>query len=169
MARGTRIRGVEVGSKPEVAAYGTDMPPNSSILVDSSPLVYLIEGSAARRRAVEDFLGYASGRGCRLIASTIVWTELLRKPLGSGDATLADLYRTLLADSAHIVLVPVDVAVAEEAARLLARRPLEFADAIHLATARVEKVSAVLGNDAAWRRIPECPRLFLVDELAFER
>jgi predicted nucleic acid-binding protein len=145
------------------------LPPGASILLDSSPLIYLVEGSAARRRAGEDLLAYASGRGHRFIASALVWTELLRKPLASGDAALAGRYRTLLADSARIVLVPVDVAIAEEAARLLALRALQPFDALHLATARAKGAAAILGNDSAWRRLPECPRLFLVDELAFEQ
>ncbi|HUW40656.1 MAG TPA: type II toxin-antitoxin system VapC family toxin [Rectinemataceae bacterium] len=143
-------------------------PPGASILLDSSPLIYLVEGSPLRRRAVERFLAYAADRGLRLVASTLIWTELLHKPLASGETALADRYRSLLADSDRLALAPVDVAIAEEAARLRTLRRLQLADAIHLATALVLRVDAILGNDERWKLVPECPRLILVDELAFE-
>ncbi len=144
------------------------LPPGASILLDASPLIYLVEGSPSRRRAVESFLADAAGAGHRLVASTLVWTELLHKPLASGDAALAGRYRSLLADSDRLALAPVDVAVAEEAARLRALGRLQLADAIHLATAVVLRVDAILGNDERWKLVPGCPPLILVDELAFD-
>ncbi|MDP3180137.1 MAG: PIN domain-containing protein, partial [Spirochaetaceae bacterium] len=100
--------------------------------------------------------------------STVIWTELLAAPLRSGDRALATAYRSLLSDSSRIVLEPVDAAIAERAALLRASRNLELADSIHIATALVLGAAAILGNDEAWRRVPECPPLLLVDELAFD-
>lgn len=139
----------------------------NSILVDASPFIYLVEGSEGRRRSVESFFALAAEADLRLFGSVLVWTELLHKPLRSGATKLADRYRGILADSSRVVLVPVDVAIADEAARLRALRGLQLADAVHVATARVLSVSAILGNDESWRGIPECPPLLLVDELAF--
>lgn len=139
-----------------------------ALLVDASPLIYFMEDSGARHRAVEAFLALAAEAELRLLASTIVWAELLRGPLASARPALADGYRRLLADSSRIVLSPVDVAVADEAARLMALRGLPLADALHVATARTLAVAAILGNDESWREVPECPPLLLVDELAFQ-
>lgn len=61
----------------------------------------------------------------------------------------------------------MDVAIAEEAAALRARRGLALADSLHIATARVLGAASVLTNDEEWRRVPECPPVFLVDELSF--
>ncbi|HET7839614.1 MAG TPA: PIN domain-containing protein [Rectinemataceae bacterium] len=147
------------------------LPPGSIVLVDTAAFVYLLEGSGARRRVVEASFASARERGLDLIASTIVWTELLD---GAGPrAELAAGYRSLLADSARIRLIGVDVAVAEEAAGLLAAaraagRPLGLADSLHIATAIVMGAKAVLGNDEAWRQVPPCPPLLLIDELAFD-
>ena len=154
---------------------GSFIADGSAILVDSSALVYLIEGEpdSPRRAAVERFLGDAEERGRRLVASTLIWTELLEKPLAAGDARLADRYRGLLAGG-KIELRVVDVAIADRAAELFAslapgmRRRLSSADLVHIATALVLEARAILGNDDAWRRVPRCPPLFLVDELAAE-
>jgi predicted nucleic acid-binding protein len=150
--------------------------PGSIVLVDSSSLVYLIEGEpgSARRGAMEGFLAEAAAAPWRLVASTIAWAELLEKPLAAGDAELAARYRGLLADSARIQLLVVDVAVAERAAALAAvlppalRRRLSGDDVLHIATALVAGASAILCNDGAWRELPSCPPVLLVDELAFD-
>jgi predicted nucleic acid-binding protein len=151
-----------------------DLPPGSTVLVDSSALVYLVEGSPgfSRGAAVRAFLDEAEAQGLSLVASTIAWMELLAKPLSEGRDDLALRYRALLADSSKIRLEVVDVAIAERAAALLAsmrpraRGSISEADALHIATAIVIGASAVLSNDEAWRSVPGCPRLFLVDELA---
>jgi predicted nucleic acid-binding protein len=146
----------------------------SIVLVDSSALLYLVEGSPRRREAVERFIEESTGRGARLIASTIAWVELLEKPLASGEGGLADRYRGLLADSGRLELCVLDAAIAERAAALgaalprSARRALSQADLVHIATALVAGAEAILGNDEAWREVPGCPPLLLVDELAFD-
>jgi predicted nucleic acid-binding protein len=147
----------------------------SAILVDSSALVYLVEGEpdSPRRAAVERFLADAEEEDRRLVASALIWTELLEKPLAAEDARLADRYRSFLSGG-RIELRVVDVAVADRAAELFAslapglRRRLSSADLVHIATALVLGASAILGNDDAWRRVPRCPPLLLVDELAAE-
>ncbi len=145
------------------------------VLVDSPSLVYLVEGepSSKRRRAVELFLAEAEARGWRILASTLIWAELLEKPLADGDEELASRYRRFLS-SRSLELRIVDVAVAESAAALSAslapalRRALSSTDIFHIATALCLGASAILGNDEAWRGVPSCPPLVLVDELAFE-
>jgi len=153
-----------------------DLPPGSLVLVDSSALVYLVEGEplSPRRIAVEGFFAAASTRGARLFASTIAWAELLEGPLAKGDRELAARYRAFLADSSRIVLREVDVAVAQAAAELAAalpaarKRSFSGGDLLQIATALALGAKAVLTNDEEWRIVPRCPRLFLVDELAAE-
>jgi predicted nucleic acid-binding protein len=162
------------------------LAPGSLVLVDTGALVYLVEGEGARRRAVEACFAVARAGRIRLVASAIAWTELFDGAFAMRDAELETSYRILLSDASIIQLAPVDAAVAEEAARLIAdsrpgsppqagqrprgaqARALGLADAIHIATAVVLGARAVLGNDEAWREVPACPPLLLVDELAFE-
>ena len=165
------------------------------VLVDTAPLVHLVEGGPSRggegargaalpggpsvgrtgatspdRRAIAAaaFFKAAEAGGLRLAASALAWTELLAKPLREGDEALADRFRSFLADSRRLYLAPVDAAIADAAAALRGRRRLELADAVQIATALVLGAAAVLTNDEAWRRVPDCPRVILLDELAFE-
>jgi predicted nucleic acid-binding protein len=122
---------------------------------------------------VERFFDEAETRPWRVIASTLAWAELLEKPLAAGLPELAARYRGILADSSRVELRVVDVAVAERAAALSAslssslRRALSSADVLHIATAIVAGARAIFGNDEAWRGVPLCPPLILVDELVY--
>jgi predicted nucleic acid-binding protein len=153
-----------------------DLSPDAAILIDSSALVYLVEGEplSARRKAVERFFGAAAKARSRLLASTVVWAELLERPIAERDAERELAYRRLLSDSSRIELLVVDVAIAERAAALraalppAARRRLSEADIIQIATAIEHRARAILTNDEAWREAPLCPPLFIVDELAAE-
>jgi predicted nucleic acid-binding protein len=151
--------------------------PGSRVLVDSSALIYLVEAVPRRGEAVSAFLEELRVAGGRPFASALVMIELLSGALRRGDADLAQRYRSFLADSSRIVLVPVDAEVSEEAARILAScgpgnkapaRGLSLADAVHIATALVHDACAVLTNDEAWREVPGAPEVFLVDEIAKE-
>jgi predicted nucleic acid-binding protein len=96
----------------------------------------------------------------------------------------------MLADSSRIVLEPLDAAIAEVAAIVIAasRDRVSTTDAIHIATAFVIGADAILTNDEAWRGIvagldeaalrqiagdkkrgaPRRPEVLLIDELLFE-
>lgn len=171
----------------DVAEFG--LRPGDLVLLDSSPLIYLSDPSAAAARgadradAVRAFLDAARSGGVRLAASTLAWTECLAGPHKAGDAARADGIRAALTADSRVVFEPVDIAVAEEAARLGALAPaLGLADAVHLATAAVIGAAAVLTNDEAWRRVAAAAgrepgtgparayrslRVLLVDELEF--
>ncbi len=158
----------------------------SLLLIDSAPLIYLVDSVSARdadrAEAVRGFFEAASG-ALRLAASTLAWTECLAGPFKAADPASADRIRTALTEGSRIAFEPVDIAIAEEAARLGALAPaLGFADAIHLATAATISAAAVLTNDEAWRRIVAAAgrepgngpaqayrsmRVLLVDELGF--
>jgi predicted nucleic acid-binding protein len=161
----------------------------SRILLDTAPLIYFVEAAEKSQSLVSAATAlFAALRdeGFELCASTLLWTELLEGPLASGDARLADRYRALLADSNFVRLIPLDVAIAEESARLMAspllKGRLALADSVHLATAIVEGAQALLTNDEALREIAHklarvdqgdgprrrtLPEILLFDELAF--
>lgn len=155
----------------DFAEFG--LKPGALVLLDTAPLVYLVEGNGDRAAVARSFAEAAREGTLRLAASVLVWTEGLTAPLAAGDRMRADAYRKTLADSSLVALEPVDVAIAEQAAALRAAAPsLAAMDALHLATALRLGADAVLTNDEAWRTLaaaafPRGPRVLLVDELAF--
>ncbi len=132
------------------------------LLLDTNALVYLLQGCGERQAVVTACIGLARRGGIRLMVSAIVWTELLS---GVPDAEAGE-YRRLLAEPGLVLTREVDVAVAETAAAVRRRWRLPLPDCIHIATAGIAGFD-ILGNDAAWRSCADCPRLWLVDELAF--
>ena len=83
----------------DLAALGLEA--GSLVLVDSGPLIYLSGPSTARRKeTVEAVFRAAKAGGVGLVASTLVWTEVLRGCLGSGDRGAAEAARRLLSDPA---------------------------------------------------------------------
>ena len=72
-----------------------ELPDGALVLVDSSALVYLVEGEegSPRRKAVESFFAEAAARAWTVIASTLIWKELLEKPLATEQGELAARYR----------------------------------------------------------------------------
>jgi predicted nucleic acid-binding protein len=130
--------------------------PGDLILIDSGALMYALEpgaGGRAEERAavVRFFLEEAKAGRIRLVASTLAWTECLAGPLRAQAADKADSFRKTMADASVITLEPVDVSVAEEAARLLSLPSAPgFADAFHLATATAVGAAAALTNDSGW-------------------
>ena len=155
------------------------------VLLDSGPLIYLAgdgmrESAGQRSRVVGAFVTAAKSAGAVLVASTLAWTEVLRGPLASGDEGAASACRRMLAGGGLVRLEPLDAAMAEEAAGIMAGGRVELADAVHLATALVLGVRAILTNDEAWTAWIAAragamekggrglPRVLLVDELAFD-
>lgn len=160
-----------------IEAMGLDV--GASILLDSSAVIGYLEGGERSKAAMAALVEAAGSGLVKLSASAVALTETLRGPT---DAGLALAYRRFLADSTRIVVVPVDAAIAFGAAGLLsaldarngqAAAPREtrkagfFADAIHLATAIVNRCAAVVTNDEAWREVaPRSLRVVVLDELA---
>jgi predicted nucleic acid-binding protein len=137
------------------------------VLLDSNCLIYLVEGPERRGAAVRRFMDAAREAGARFSVSAIAWTELLDGAIRRKNQALATRYRGLLADSSFAVIEPVDVAVAEEAARIKASCGLGLSDCFHLGTALVIRADAILTNDEAWRSVEGLPPILIVDELAF--
>jgi len=91
-------------------------------------------------------------------------TEIMVKPLQSGNQSLAQEYRDILVNSDAFNLLAITVPIAESAADLRARYNLRTPDALHVASAIAAGCDAFLTNDARLKRVQEVFILFL-DEL----
>ncbi len=130
------------------------------IYLDSNALIYAVETAAATQpAAVHPLFQAVSSREVQAFVSPIVRAEVLVQPLRSGNDRLVEIYRTMLARSGPIAIIPVDDAVADLSAELRAKhRGLKLADALHLAAALAVDCRAFISADkqikaAAERRI----------------
>ncbi len=121
----------------------------SLLLVDSSPIIYTLEGSefAARFRPI--FQRHARGE-LRLAVTTVTIAEVLIGPIKAGEEALARRYRAVL-QAWQVVDLNSDIA--ESAARLRATYRLKLPDAIQLASALAINADALITHDRDFSKI----------------
>lgn len=122
------------------------------IVLDSSAVLAYLAGdelaSAPAKDVIDEFI--RPGRNPGSISSVTV-TETLVRPFERADASALGTAEAFLRRFPNLAIVPVDYAVAREAARVRARTRLPTADSIVLATAIASAAGAVVGNDERWR------------------
>ena len=127
----------------------------SALYLDTCCIIYLVEASSP-------FHGVVVGRLRRHDASpmaTLVTSRLSRlecrtKPLRGGDTTLlADDERFFTAR--RLLIAELSAAVVERATELRARYGFKTPDALHLATALIQRAGTFLTGDAALARCTE--------------
>lgn len=108
------------------------LPADALLLVDSAPIIYVLEGHARfAPHFVPLFERHARGE-VALAVTTVTIAEVLTGPLAAGEEALAKRYRAALETWQ---VVDFDLDVAEAAARLRASYRLKLPDAIQLASA----------------------------------
>jgi predicted nucleic acid-binding protein len=127
-----------------------DLPERALLLVDSVPIIYVLEGHATlagRFRPL--FEAHAAGR-LRFAVTTIAMAEVLTGPLRSGVEPLVRRYRAVL-ESWQVV--PLDADIAEDAARLRVSTGLKLADAVQAASALRINAAALVTHDRDFSRL----------------
>lgn len=127
-----------------------DLPDQALVLVDSAPIIYVLEQhSKLAPRFISLFEAHARGR-LRFAVTTIAIAEVLTGPLQAGDDALARRYRAVL-ESWQVI--PLDLDIAEHAARLRASLRLKLADAVQAASALAINAAALVTHDRDFSRI----------------
>ena len=102
------------------------LPKNALLVIDSAPVIYVLENREFAER-FRPLLELQRTGAIRLAITTTAIVEVLTGPYATGDEALARRYRAMF-DSWQVV--PLDVPIAESAARLRAELRLKLADAI---------------------------------------
>ena len=137
---------------------------HARVAVDSNVFIYLFEGTgphADRAAELADAIGEGTVAGC---LATLGLAEILTGPARIAATEIADRYVDELTSLENLTLVPLDVEVAREAARIRGQSQMALADAIHLASALRFDATVFVTNDRRIRGIPEVTVAYL-DEL----
>lgn len=121
-------------------------PDGATVLIDTNPLVYWLEGHPLAARFEPIFEAIDAGRLFALI-TPITLAEVLTGPIRAGNEALAERYRRTLTDNPGWMLCDIDAEIAVLASRLRARHRLKLPDAIQLATALRERCAALVTHD----------------------
>ena len=109
--------------------------PGGRVVVDSAPIIYLLEDDAVFASRYAPFFERAEAGDHELVISTVTLAEVLSGPLRAGDERLAERYRSVLTTPPTWRLVELTAAIAHRAARIRAHSRLRLPDAVQVATA----------------------------------
>jgi predicted nucleic acid-binding protein len=132
------------------------VPAGARIVVDTNVVIAYLEGGRqitdAAKLIVDTWL--YSGRNVGYV-SVVAAMEVLVGPRRANAALQP--YLDFLERYPNLTCVPVDMAVAREAARLRSGTPLKPPDALIVATAIAVGVDAIITNDTAWSKHSSVP------------
>jgi predicted nucleic acid-binding protein len=121
------------------------------VYLDTNIVIYLIEGHAPYRAALQ-LIDEAVAEGkVRLLTGEITLIEVLSGPLAANRMDIVARYRTFLENDAVIELIPTVRDVYLNAAVYRAAHGLETPDAIHVASAIAGNCDVFLTNDSRLR------------------
>ncbi len=132
--------------------------------IDAAPFIYFVESGSQATAALRIIFNRLGAGRLVGVTSAVTITETMVLGFRGANDELNQAYRKLLLESENIQVLPVDVIVAEEAARLRADYNLKTPDALQIATALSAGCEAFLTNDEALRRVGEV-RVLVLKEL----
>jgi predicted nucleic acid-binding protein len=127
----------------------------SLLYLDTCCIIYLIEATAPfHASVVRRIAAQAAIPGATLAASRLARLECRTKPLREGNTPLLARYDVFFT-AQRFRLAEISPAVIEAATGLRARYGFKTPDAIHLATAIIEKADAFLTGDSQLQNCAE--------------
>lgn len=127
------------------------------VYLDTSCIIYLLEGAAALQTSVaQRLMAHSTAPGATLLASRLARLECRTKPLRENDRTLLARYDAFFS-ARRFRLCDVSPAVIERATDLRARYGFKTPDALHMATAILERADVVFTGDQQLTKCAEVP------------
>ena len=130
------------------------------IAIDSNVLIYLLESPGPLAEAAAALLDGIEAGSLSGVMASIATVEILTGPARAGDGpgfeTAAETLRDL-----PVRFVPLDTAVAEDAAWVRGTTSAGLEDSVHLASARAAGATAFVTNDRRVRSISGLEVIYL--------
>jgi len=120
------------------------------VYVDAQILIYTVERHPQYLEALLPLWQASRDDRLEIITSELSVLEVITGPMRKGNQILIDAYEEFLTGT-EIRLVPIDMQILRNAARLRAETSLRTPDAIHAATAALAGCDTFITNDLAFR------------------
>jgi len=133
------------------------IPAGSRIALGTASFVYFLERHPTYYPTAKDLFERIEKGKIEAVASTLVLTELLVPTFRAEDSSRAQEVLRLLTHFPHLKLIEVTANIASEASRIRAESSLRTPDALHLATALMQKADWFVTNDKTFTRLPNLP------------
>lgn len=142
-----------------------DWNKNHTILLDTAPIIYLVENHATYFPIIQTFFKQAEKENVVFVTTPITLAECLYYPYKQDNKHLQEQFLHLLTRGHNVRFVPVTADISQNSAKLRANYNLGFADALQVATALSAGCTTLLTNDKGWKRVKELSTLLLDDYL----
>ena len=129
------------------------LPASGMVYLDANCFIYSVERIDPYQAILDVLWRTVSVGQLKIVTSELTLLEVLVKPLRIGDAITATTFRTVLQHTPDVQMMPITQPVLEEAANLRATLNLRTPDAIHAATALLNRCGLFVTNDNGFRRI----------------
>ena len=130
------------------------LPPSGPVYVDTSTVIYRVEGLEPFATASLPAWDALQEGSCRVLTSDLTLLEVLVRPLRDGNARLVELHRKILTETEGLESIGIVRDILEMAAGLRAGHRLKTPDSIHAATAIHSGATLFLTNDRDFTKIP---------------
>jgi predicted nucleic acid-binding protein len=122
------------------------VPDGSTVLIDTNPIIYILEGNPLGAPFRSIFQAVDNGR-IRAMVTPITVAEVVSGPLRVGREALVERYRRTITQNPGWDIRDIDADIAVLAARLRLRHALKLPDAFQLAVALEEGCYALVTHD----------------------
>jgi predicted nucleic acid-binding protein len=134
----------------------------NSIFIDTAPIIYFIEAHSEFGSLAKEVVNTFQTGNLSAYSSVMTLTEVLPKPIESGDEKLARKFSEFLKHGKHLTMLEISEGIAEAAGKLRGRYAfLKTVDAIQLSAAIDIGADAFLTNDVKLNKIKELKVLVL--------
>ncbi len=147
-----------------VARFLEDIVQHRLVLLDTMVFIYLLEEHPVYASMAATVLEAIETEQLTGVTSTLTLTELLMAPAQVDDTQAMQDYELYLTHFPNLIVYPLDVETAREAARVRVMTGLPTPDAIQLATATVAGADVIITNDKRWQRKIGDLRILLLDD-----
>jgi predicted nucleic acid-binding protein len=137
-----------------------------TIFLDTAPIIYFIEAHHEFGPLVKQVVELMNASRIQAFTSVLTLSEVLPKPVETGNAELAEKFKTYLKNGPNLTLLPIGETIGETAGDLRGKYPyLKTVDAVQIAAALDAGAEAFLTNDKKLSKIMEVKILVLKDYL----
>jgi predicted nucleic acid-binding protein len=135
------------------------------LMVDTAPIIYLIEESDIYLKVIEDIFDHGKKEGNNIFSSVITLSEVLTQPLKNKRTDLVERYKDFLLSSDDFTIYSIDPLIAEKSSILRAKYEIRTPDALQLAVGIENDATLFVTNDNGLKKIKEIDVLVLTDHI----
>lgn len=145
-----------------MGALGTKLK-GQKVYLDTNIFIYALEAMKPWAELLrEAFVSLEAGEW-HAVTSSLSIAECLVKPFEMERNDLVAAYRAALSPSQYLHIAPLREEILVDAARLRAKHKFKLPDALHIATAMEEGCTAMLTNDAQFRKVATVQCILMSD------